>query len=341
MNKHINETDIQREIERLVAKGYESAWGSPDLRQIAKHTLEINRLKKAKNAVIAGHVYQRPEILLGVSDFIGDSYKLAKDCANSKAKTIVFCGVKFMAETAKILSPEKTVLLPAPNAGCTLSDSIGASDIKKLKDKYPGAPVVTYINTSVAVKAESDCIVTSANAPKILKKLYKKHKRIIFLPDRLMGTNLAKKLNKKIGKEIILWDGTCTVHEHFDPSTISHYKRAYPGLKALAHTECSSDLISKVDFAGGTSGMLEYVKRTNAPYYLLITECGLGELARSEFPNKKFIPMCRLCKFMKFTTLKNVKTCLQNPTKNQTINVNEKLAKKALKALNKMFELAG
>lgn len=332
---------IRGEMARLEAGGLGAFCEKTDLRETAALTLRINALKKSKNAVIAVHVYQRPEIIAGIADFVGDSYKLAKDCVGADASVIVFCGVKFMAETAKILSPQKTVLLPSPDAGCTLADSITAGDVLLLKKQYPGVPVVTYINTSVEVKAESDCIVTSANAEKILRKYFESNKRVIFLPDRLMGANLAKTLGKKIGEELILWRGTCVVHEHFDPLAIAVYRRRYPGIKILAHGECAPELVAKVDFVGGTSDMLRFIEKNDAPFYLLITECGLGELAAMRFPDKKFIAMCRLCPYMKLTTLESILAVLENPQPSQITEVPAGKINSALTSLNKMFELAG
>ncbi|MEW5950263.1 MAG: quinolinate synthase NadA [Elusimicrobia bacterium] len=332
---------LAEEIIRLKSGGLSSLCSDKPLKEIAELTLEINKLKKEKNAVICAHVYQRPEIISGIGDFVGDSYKLAKDAVSVKAENIIFCGVHFMAETAKILNPEKRVFLPDMSAGCSLSESIKASDIIKLKKKHPGSPVALYINTSAKTKAESDVIVTSANAEKILIKLFEKHKKVIFLPDKYMGANLAKKLNKKIGKEIILWDGSCEVHEKFDSSLIKEQKKLYPGLVAMAHSECPSDIINAVDFMGGTGDMMKYIEATNAKAYMLITECGMGELAKMKFPNKNFISMCRLCPYMKSITLEKVlDTLIKLPAKKE-IKVGAKISEKAKKAIEKMFELAG
>ncbi len=335
------EKDIALEAERLFGKGLgDLGYSEDDLRRCAELTWKINILKKEKRAVIPAHVYQRAEILHGVADFIGDSYKLARLCQKSPAERIIFCGVRFMAETAKILNPEKEVLLPAPQAGCSLSESISGEDVRKLRAEHPGAPVATYINTSAEVKAESDVIVTSANAPKILSKLFEAHKKIIFLPDELMGKNLAKALNKKIGAEIILWKGRCIVHENFDASSIDYYRKIYPGVKILAHSECSPGLVSVVDLVGGTGDMMRYVEKTKAPYYMLITECGLGDLARTEFPDKVFVPMCRLCPHMRATDLKSILRALEDPQPSSVIEVPKEIAERAKKPIEKMFEMA-
>ncbi|MCX7641039.1 MAG: quinolinate synthase NadA [Elusimicrobiales bacterium] len=333
-------SELEKEIERLKSKGLSRICAQRDLSQIALLTLEINKLKKQRNAVIPVHVYQRPEIIVGVADFVGDSYKLAKDCVDVNSDVIIFCGVKFMAETAKILNPQKRVFIPDVKAGCSLSDSITANDILKLKEKYPDVPVVTYINTSAEVKAVSDIIVTSSSALKILSKLFEKYKRIIFVPDKYMGANLAKILNKKIGEDIILWDGSCIVHEKFDSSIIKDYRKKYPSMLVLAHSECPSEIIKEVDFMGSTSDMLKFVETTNAQIYMLITECGLGEFAVTKFPNKNFIAMCRLCPYMKMITLENILDTLKYLPPESEINIKDDIIKKAQNSLNKMFEIS-
>lgn len=339
----LNPTEAELEVEaaRLADKGLAGlGYRDEDLERAAALTWRINRLKKEKKAVIPAHVYQRPEILLGVADFIGDSYKLAKLGAASDAKTIVFCGVRFMAETAKILSPDKEVLLPAPEAGCSLSESITAADVRGLKKKHPGAPVVVYINTTAAVKAECDVVVTSANAPKIMRKLYEKHEKVIFAPDAMMGKNLAKELGKTIGKDLVIWDGSCIVHDNFDASSVEFYRKMYPGVKILAHFECTPALTSVVDYIGGTGDMMKWVDDHKASSYMLITECGLGDLARTRFPDKVFVPMCRLCPHMKAVTLERVLSALERPTASQRIDVPAAVAARALLPIERMFELA-
>jgi len=330
---------LEEEIKRLTALGLHRRCVEGDLARVAGLTLEINRLKKEKNAVICAHVYQTPDIILGIGDLVGDSYKLADDCRKTAADIIVFCGVHFMAETAKILNPSKKVYVPSKNAGCSLSEAITGADVRKLKAEHPGVPVVTYINTSAEVKAESDCIVTSANAEKILRKMYEKHDKVIFIPDRFMGVNLAKALGKTPGVDIFLWKGTCIVHEHFNPALIDVYRKRYPGIVALAHAECPSELIDAVDFMGGTGDMMRYVENSNASAYLLVTECGFGELAKLRFPEKNFIAMCRLCPYMKSITLDSVLALLKDPNPEE-VTVPADIAARAKKSIDKMFELA-
>lgn len=334
------DTDIKAEVKRLTAKGLAGGCLARPLADVAALTLRINRLKKEKNAVVCAHVYQTPDIICGVGDFVGDSYKLADDSRKTDADIIIFCGVNFMGETAKILNPGKKVYVPSKNAGCSLSESVTAADVRKLKAEHPGLPVVTYINTSAEVKAESDCIVTSANAEKILRRMYAQHGKVIFIPDKLMGANLAKELGKTPGKDIILWNGTCVVHENFDPKTIDIYRKNFPGLAALAHAECPADIIKAVDFMGGTGDMMRYIESTNASAYLLVTECGFGELARVKFPKKNFIAMCRLCPYMKSITLEGVLDTLEHPRPELEIAVPTKVAERARRSIEKMFELA-
>lgn len=333
--------EVEIEAERLFSKGLgDLGYTEDDLSRCARLSWKINVLKQLRDTVIPAHVYQRAEILHGVADFIGDSYKLAQLCQESNAKRIIFCGVRFMAETAKILNPEKEVFLPALEAGCSLSESITAADVRKLRAENPGAPVVTYINTSAEVKAESDVIVTSANAPKILSKIFEGNQKVIFLPDEMMGKNLAKALGKKIGSELVIWKGSCIVHENFDASAIEFYRKIYPGVKILAHSECSPSLVSRVDLVGGTGDMMRYVEKTKAPRYMLITECGLGDLARTQFPEKVFVPMCRLCPYMRATDLKAILNVLENPSPKHSIEIPTDISARARKPIEKMFEMA-
>jgi len=334
------EAVLNEEIKRLSGNGLRESCLARGLPAVAALTEKINRLKKEKNAVICAHVYQTPDIICGVGDIIGDSYKLADDSRKMAADIIIFCGVRFMGETAKILNPSKQVYIPSRNAGCSLSESITAEDVRKLKDRYPGLPVVTYINTSAEVKAESDCVVTSANAEKILRRLYRKNEKIIFIPDRFMGANLAKVLGKTPGKNIILWQGSCVVHEKFNAAVIGVYRKNHPGLVVLAHAECPSDIINAVDFMGGTGDMLHYIENTNAAAYLLVTECGFGELARIRFPQKNFIAMCRLCPYMKSVTLESILDVLENPRPELEVSVPPEIAARAKRSIEKMFELA-
>lgn len=334
-------SQLDAELDRLADAGLsELGFQEPELERLAKLTWRINGIKKETAAVIPAHVYQRVEIVKGVADFVGDSYKLAKDCSAINAKRIVFCGVRFMAETAKILNPDKEVLLPAKEAGCSLADAITAKDLRALKARHPGVPVVSYINTTAAVKAESDVIVTSANAKRILAWMYERHHKVIFVPDAYMARNLASELGKEIGRDMVVWDGKCIVHENFDAGAVSLYRRMYPGVEILAHAECSPALVQSVDFVGGTGDMMKRVKESKAPAFMLVTECGLGDYARTVLPEKKFIPMCRLCPHMRATELGRILSALENPQPSQLVEVPPAIAAAARRSIERMFEIA-
>jgi len=314
-------------------------WNLETCRRIAPLTLEITRLKKEKNAVVLTHSYVEPEIIYGVGDFKGDSYYLADQARRSKADVIVFAGVVFMAETAKILSPQALVVVPDRNSGCSLADSITAEDVRRLKTVYPDAAVVCYINSTAEVKAESDVCVTSGNVYDIVAGL--PETRIVFVPDRLMADNIRKELAARgVDKEIISSDGTCVVHEEFTPAQIAEARRAFPGLKVVAHPECTPEVAALADFLGSTGAMMQYVKSTAAPYYLMLTECGLvGRLAVEE-PDKHFIGGCRLCPYMKMNSLQKIRDALADPEPGQVITLDEDLRLRASRCIERMFELA-
>ncbi len=333
MQKKHSEADLKKEGRRLHSKLKNVGFNLGYCELIAPLILEINDLKKKKNAVILAHSYQTADIIYGVADYKGDSYGLSVAAKKAKADTIVFAGVKFMAETAKILNPEKKVLIPNPQAGCSLSDSITAKDVRALKKKYPGVPVVVYVNTTAELKAEADCCCTSANAVQIIEGI--EGDEIIFLPDQLMGKNLQKMTRKKL----ILWLGKCIVHEDFRVESIKRFKRTTPGLKVLSHLECTPAVIEESDMAGGTGDMIRYVKETDAKAYMLLTECGLGERMKVEFPDKRFVGMCSMCPYMKMNTLALIKQVLLAQTPEQTVAVAEDIRLKAEKSLKKMFEL--
>ncbi len=314
-------------------------WNMDTCREIAPLTLEINRLKQEKNAVILAHSYVEPEVIYGVGDFKGDSYYLAEKAKLAKADVIVFAGVVFMAETAKILSPDALVVVPDRDSGCSLADSINGEDVRNMKALYPDAAVVCYINCSAEVKAESDVCVTSSNVYDIVAGL--PEKRILFVPDRLMADNIRKEMeNRGLDKEIISSDGTCIVHEEFTISQIADARKTFPGLKIVAHPECTLEVADKVDFLGSTGEMMKYVRSTDAPYYLLLTECGLVSRLAVEDPEKNFIGGCRLCPYMKMNTLGKIRDALANPKPEQVISLEADLSKRAARCIERMFELA-
>ena len=297
----------------------------------APYIYEINKLKKEKNAVILAHNYQTPEIYHGISDFSADSLALAVEAAKTEAKIIVMCGVHFMAETAKLMSPDKKVLLPDMKAGCSLSSSITGDDVRKLKKKYPGVPVVSYVNTSADVKAETDVCCTSANAVKIVNSL--KKRRVIFLPDDYLAKYVASQTNV----EIISWKGTCEVHEKFTDYEINEIRKNNPDIKVIAHPECPPDVIKASDFAGSTSGMIKYVKDNQPKKVMMVTECSMSDNIQVDNPNVEFIRPCNLCPHMKRITLPKILECLRNES-NEIIMSND-IIQKAKKSVERMAEI--
>ena len=297
----------------------------------APYIYEINKLKKEKNAVILAHNYQTPEIYHGISDFSADSLALAIEAAKTKAEIIVMCGVHFMAETAKLMSPNKKVLLPDLKAGCSLSSSITGTDVRELKRKNPGVPVVSYVNTSADVKAETDVCCTSANAVKIVNSLGVK--KVIFLPDDY----LAKYVASQTDVEIISWRGTCEVHEQFTDTEINEIRKNNPGIKVIAHPECPPEVIKASDFAGSTSGMIKYVRDNQPKKVMMVTECSMSDNIQIDNPNVEFIRPCNLCPHMKRITLPKILDCLKNET--NEIVMSKDIIEKARKSVERMAEI--
>lgn len=340
------DAEIEKEAERLLRalmhvdcdpRGRK--WNYESCVSIAPLTLEINRLKRERDAVILTHSYVEPEIIHGVGDFKGDSYYLSLQAKRSNAKVIVFAGVVFMAETAKILSPGATVLVPDRGSGCSLADSITGEDVRQMKALHPGAPVVCYINSTAEVKAESDVCVTSGNVVDIIAGL--DAARILFVPDRLMAQNVRIELARRgINKEIISSDGTCMVHDQFTPEDVAAARRQFPGLKIVAHPECPEEVASAADFVGSTGAMMKYVRTTQAPKFLMLTECGLVSRLEMESPGKEFIGGCRLCPYMKLNALEKIRDALSAPKPEQIITLDEDLRVRAARCIERMFELA-
>ena len=292
---------------------------------------KINKLKKEKNAVILAHNYQTPEIYHGVADFASDSLALALEASKTKADIIIMCGVHFMAETAKLMNPNKKVLLPDMNAGCSLSSSITGEDVRMLKQKYPGVPVVSYVNTSADVKAETDVCCTSANAVKVVESL--KVKKVIFLPDDYLAKYVASNTNV----EIISWKGTCIVHEQFTAKEINEIKKLNPGIVVIAHPECPPDVIKASDFAGSTTGMSKYVNKNQPKKVMMVTECSMSDNVQVENPNVEFIRPCNMCPHMKKITLPKILDCLENET--GEIIMDKKTIDKARLSVEKMVAI--
>ena len=263
----------------------------------------ILELKKQRNAVILVHNYQSPE-MFRIADYIGDSLGLSIKAAETNAEVILFCGVKFMAETAKVLSPNKTVLLPNLDAGCSLADMATVEKLKEVKAQYPDAAVVSYVNTTADVKAISDICCTSANAVEVVNSL--PNKRIIFLPDK----NLGKYVQQHTDKEIILWNGYCFVHDKLDADTLMEFKQRYPDAKVIAHPECKDELLKLSDHICGTGGMAKFAKSDGSKNFIVVTECGMTDKLRQDVPEKNFLSFCNICPYMKSTTLQLVARAL-------------------------------
>ena len=289
---------------------------------------KINKLKKEKNAVVLAHNYQTPEIFYGIADIAAASLAIAVEAEKTNADIIVMCGVHFMAETAKLMNPNKKVLLPDMGAGCSLASSITGKDVRMLKEKYPGIPVVTYVNTSAEVKAESDVCCTSANAVKVVESLGVD--KVIFLPDHYLANYVQK--NTKV--KIISWQGTCIVHEKFTGKEVEDIRKENPDIKVIAHPECPPDVISASDFAGSTSNMVKYVKEKQPKKVLLVTECSMSDNVQVENPNVQFIKPCNLCPYMKKITLNKIFDCLKNET--NEIKIGHNISAMARKSVQRM-----
>lgn len=289
----------------------------------------INRLKKEKNAVILAHNYMTPEIFHCVADIVGDSLQLAREAAKIDAKIIVQAGVHFMAETSKILSPDKTVLIPDMKAGCSLAASITGADVRLLREKYPGVPIITYVNTSAEVKAESDICCTSSNALAIVESF--KEDTVLMIPDKYLARNIAKQTKKKV----LTWEGACEVHEKFTPEDIRQFRKAWPGAVVLAHPECPPDVVAEADFAGSTAAMANYVRDKQPKRVVMVTECSMSDNVSVLNPDVEFVRPCNLCPHMKRITLPKILECLQNLQ--YEVTVDPAVAERARLAVEKML----
>ncbi len=322
--------EIARETEHLYekVKQFIPAFEWP---VYAPYVAAINRLKRERGAVILAHNYQTPEIFHCVADIVGDSLQLARDATKVDAEIIIQCGVHFMAETSKLLNPEKTVLIPDSRAGCSLSESITGEDVRLLKQRYPGVPVVTYVNTSADVKAETDICCTSSNVLAVVESL--ESDTVLCIPDEYLAMNVAKQTNKKI----LTWKGHCEVHERFTAAELLSYKEAHPGIEIIGHPECHPDVIAVCDFAGSTSGMINYVKDNRPSRVLLVTECSMASNIQAELPGVDFIKPCNLCPHMKRITLPKILDSLVSMT--EEVLVDPAIADRARLAVERMVNL--
>ena len=297
----------------------------------APYIKAINELKKQRNAVLLAHNYQTPEIYHCVADFVGDSLALSKEAARTEADIIIQCGVHFMAETSKILSPNKMVLVPDLDAGCSLAESITGDDVRKLKQKYPGVPVVTYVNTSADVKAESDICCTSGNALEIIESLGAK--KVLFLPDKYLAQNIAKQTDV----EIIWWEGSCIVHELFTPEELHQARENEEDLIIIAHPECPPNVVEAADFSGSTANMISYIKENQPKKVMMVTEGSMSDNVSAVNPNVQFIRPCNLCPYMKKITLPKI---LDNLIYlNNEVKIDPLIAAKAFNAVDRMINL--
>jgi quinolinate synthase len=324
-----------------------------ELKEKAKLIVEINKLKNDRNAVILGHNYMEPALYHGVADFTGDSLELCRKAAAATQDVIVFCGVEFMAETAKIINPTKKVLIPSLKAGCSLASSITAEDVRELKRRYPGVPVVTYINTYADVKAETDICCTSGNAAKVVESFGVD--RVIFIPDEYLAKNVARETGKhiifpetdprkalqkdsEIEKVFIGWHGKCEVHEQFTVDDISRIREVHPGVVVLAHPECSPEVVEAADFSGSTSAMIKFVKERPAPHYLLLTECAMGDNIIAENKDKEILRLCCIrCPYMQQISLEDTFLALQEMR--YEVSVPAEIIEKARRAIDRMLAI--
>lgn len=319
-----------------------------ELRYKAELAYAINRVKKEKNAVILGHNYMEPALYHSICDIVGDSLELSRMAKETDKDIIVFCGVRFMAETAKILNPQKTVLLPAAQAGCSVAASITAEDVRALKARYPGVPVVTYVNTYAEVKAESDICCTSGNAVEVVESL--DADTVIVLPDEYLARNIALETGRTVitpyqdgtetidGKKMIAWKGKCEVHEKFTTQDIADVRRQFPDTVILAHPECSPAVVAASDFSGSTAAMIRYVEQTSAPRYLLLTECTMGDNIAAANKEKEMLRLCSVrCPHMNQITLEDTLASLEN--NRYVIEVPEDIRVRAVSAVERMISI--
>lgn len=317
----------------------------------AEIAVEINQLKKQRQAVILGHNYMEPVLFHAIPDFRGDSLDLSRKAASTDKDVIVFCGVKFMAETAKILNPSKTVLLPAEKAGCSLAESITAEDVRALKRKYPGVPVVSYVNTYADVKAESDICCTSSNAVAVVESL--KAATVIFLPDQYLASNVARETGKHIifpslmpaqadntllDAQMIGWHGKCEVHEKFTVEDIRAVREQFPDVVVLTHPECPPEVVEASDYSGSTNAMIQFVQKSNAPHFLVLTECSMGDNIAAANPDKDLLRLCMVrCPHMNMITMENVRDSLLHLR--AVIEVPEEIRARAFQAVERMIKI--
>ena len=341
--------ETKKMYEQLKAKLY-NVVPDVELRIKAELAVEVNQLKAERNAVILGHNYMEPALFHSIPDIVGDSLGLSREAAKTDKDIIVFCGVEFMAETAKILNPEKTVLIPSQNAGCSLAASITAEDVRQLKSQFPGVPVVTYVNTYADVKAESDICCTSGNAVEVVNSF--DSDTIIFLPDEYLAKNVAQETGKTIitasspisaeleddNGAMVIWHGRCEVHEKFTVQDIEDVRAQFPEVAILSHPECSPEVVAASDFAGSTNAMIKFVEESPAPHFLLLTECSMGDNIMGAHPDKEMLRLCSVrCPHMNQITLEAVRDALLYTQ--YVVEVPEEIRARAAKSVERMIAI--
>lgn len=353
MNELATSTDLPKTYDRM-QRMLGKVVPDFELKDKARLVVEINKLKKARNAVILGHNYMEPALYHTVADHTGDSLELCRKAAETTADVLVFCGVEFMAETAKIINPDRKVLIPSLKAGCSLASSITAQDVRDLKARNPGVPVVTYINTYADVKAETDICCTSGNAVKVVESL--NTDTVIFIPDEYLAKNVARETGKQVifpetaqrgphadktagaDKVFVSWHGKCEVHEKFTVEDIERVRKQFPDVVVLAHPECSPEVTAASDFAGSTSAMIKYVKEVPAQRYLLLTECAMGDNIIAENPEKDVLRLCSIrCPHMNQITLEDTLRSLE--TMKHEVTVPADVIEKAKRAIDRMLAI--
>ncbi len=334
-NQSLSYTDDVAKATAPIFEKLSSQYERDHWETLAPYIYEINRLKKEKNAVVLAHNYMTPDVFFGVGDVVGDSLMLAQRAQQSDADIIVQCGVHFMAETSKILCPDKKILIPDLKAGCSLSESITGADVRALKEKYPGIPVVTYVNTSADVKAESDVCCTSSNALKIVNALGAQgHDTVIMTPDMYLAKNVAAETDVKV----IFWEGACMVHERFTPQDIIDARKTYDDIIVLAHPECPPEVMAEADYAGSTAQMNNFIRDKQPKRAMLMTECSMSDNIAAENPEVEMIGTCQMCPHMKRITLPKILECLQ--TEQPEVIVDPEISIRAKVAVDRMLEMS-
>ncbi len=334
--KEITAEELFHRLKNIKATAHACRFSIKKCEELTPIINRINYFKRKKNTVILAHSYVAPEIVYGVADYVGDSYKLSQDALNCSEENILFAAVKFMGETAKIINPHKRVFLPSEINGCTLADAIDEDQVIELRKQYPEYTFICYINTTAAVKAHCDVCVTSSNVYNIVEN-YPSNK-IYFLPDRLMGENIIVEMKRrKVNKQIQIFDGNCYVHKSYDPEVIDFIRMEYPSVAVAVHPECSSEVVSKSDFVGSTEQILKYVYGSSKNDFFILTECGLIDRLKKEVKEKNFVGSCTLCRYMKSNTLEGIEEALINPRPELEIKLSSKIIDKARHSIENMF----